>query len=338
MSHATVSDSTGLSGAAGNAHAPRDIAADAPFIIVMNAGSGRRTSEETRATLDRCFGAAKRRFELFLVHDSAELGRTARAAVASAKAQGGVVVGAGGDGTLCAVAEAVYGSGCAFGVLPRGTFNYFSRDHGISAEAADAIALLLTARAHPVQVGFVNERMFLVNASLGLYPKLLEHREVYKQQFGRSRLVALWSAAITLLQPHRHLRLHVEYDGDTRDLRTSTLFVGNNRLQLEQIGAAEAPLLERGLLAAMAPRALGRIAQLALSLRGAAGRLSDAANVVSFGFRQITVTHPSKRRQRVKIATDGEITHMSMPLVFRVGDEPLFLIKPEADIAEANRS
>jgi diacylglycerol kinase family enzyme len=318
--------------------APRVMAADAPFIIVMNAGSGRKQSDETRAALDDILGRAGRKFELRVVADPSQLADTARQAVRDAKAQNAVVVGAGGDGTLCAVAQAVLGSGCAFAVLPRGTFNYFSRDHGIPADPTKSIALLLNARAFPVQVGFVNERMFLVNASLGLYPKLLEDREIYKRQFGRSRLIALWSAAVTLLRPHRHLRLHIEHDGTMHEVRTSTLFVGNNRLQLAQIGMAEAPQLERGLLAAIAPRAIGRLAQLGLTLRGAAGRMSDADNVISFAFKRITVTHPSKRHRPVKVATDGEINWITMPLEFRVAPEPLFLLKPEADVANANRS
>lgn len=316
----------------------RPIDARAPFVIVMNAGSGRQQGGTTAALIADAFGKAQREYELMLVHDPSQLGATARSAVERAQARGGVVIGAGGDGTLCAVAQAVIGSGCAFGVLPCGTFNYFSRDHGIPADPARAIDLLLTARAHPVQVGFVNERMFLVNASLGLYPTMLEHREIYKRQFGRSRLVALWSAIAMLLRRHRHLRLHVDHEGTMQEIRTSTLFVANNRLQLEQVGAAEAPLLAQGLLVALAPRAIGRMAQIILTLHGAASRMSDADNVIAFAFHRFTVTHPSRRRRRVKIATDGEVTHMRMPLEFRVGETPLFLLKPEAEVAALNRS
>ena len=134
------------------------IPADAPFFVVMNAGSGRRQTDPTRAVLERELGGAGRRFELRLVDDPAELAASARMAVEDAIAQSGVVVGAGGDGTLCAVAQATLGSGCPFAVLPRGTFNYFSRDHGIPADLDESTRLLLTARAYPVQVGVVNGR------------------------------------------------------------------------------------------------------------------------------------------------------------------------------------
>ncbi len=316
----------------------RQVGPHAPFVIVMNAGSGRKRGEITADLLKHAFGRANRTYELLLVDDPSQLAATAQRAVERAVARGGAVVGAGGDGTLCAVAQAAIGSGCTFGVLPCGTFNYFSRDHGIPADPEQAIALLLTARAHPVQVGYVNDRMFLVNASLGLYPKMLEHREIYKRQFGRSRIVALCSAIAMLMRRHRHLRLHVDHEGTMQEIRTSTLFVANNRLQLEQVGAAEAPLLAQGLLVALAPRAIGRLAQIVLSLRGAISRMSDADNVIGFGFRRFTVTHPSKRRRRVKIAMDGEVMKMPMPLEFRVGETPLYLLKPEADVAALNRT
>lgn len=57
-----------------------------------------------------------------------------------------VVVAAGGDGTLNAVARAVFGSGCAFGVLPQGTFSAFSRTHGIPTDIGAAMQVLLHGR------------------------------------------------------------------------------------------------------------------------------------------------------------------------------------------------
>ncbi|SAL45381.1 hypothetical protein AWB69_04587 [Caballeronia udeis] len=55
-------------------------------------------------------------------------------------------------------------------------------------------------------------------------------------------------------------------------------------------------------------------------------------------FKRITVTHPSKRQRPVKVAAGGEINWITMPLEFRVAPEPLFLLKLEADVANANRS
>ena len=118
------------------------------------------------------------------------------------------VIAVGGDGSLNTVAQAAHAAGCAMGVIPYGTFNYFARTHGIATEPVAAARQVLQARPVPVQVGAINERIFLVNASLGIYPELLQDREAYKARFGRSRWVAFVAAGATLLRAQRRLRLH----------------------------------------------------------------------------------------------------------------------------------
>ena len=299
-----------------------------PFFVVMNAGSGHDDATETRETIERVLTEAGREHELHLVDKPDRLHDVARETVDAARARGAVVVAAGGDGTINAVAHATYRSGCTFGVLPQGTFNYFSRTHGIPFDTAEATQLLLRSRAHPVQVGLVNDRLFLVNASLGLYPELLENREAYKKRLGRSRPVAMVAALVTLLRQHRQLRLRIEQPDRSRDMRTPTLFIGNNLLQLQQIGIEEAPALLHNQLVAVALRPVGTLAMLWLLARGAMGSLGEADDVLSFAFDSITV-QPRQRGRRMKVATDGEVLWLDAPIRFQVGPEPLYLIKPE---------
>jgi diacylglycerol kinase family enzyme len=267
-----------------------------------------------------------------LVEDASRLPHISATAVARAQAQGGVVVAAGGDGTINAVAQAVLGSGCPFGVLPQGTFNYFSRTHGIPSDTAKALQVLLSSRAHPVQAGLVNNRVFLVNASLGLYPKLLEEREAYKVSYGRTRLVAWWAGIMTLLREHRPMRIHVEHGDQSYELHTLMIFVSNNRLQLERIGLPEAEAVEQGHLVATVLKPVDTLTLLQLMLRGTLGQLGDAEHIASFAFRQITVTPAPALlygRRHIKVAIDGEVTLLTTPLRFRLAPEELLLLKPE---------
>jgi diacylglycerol kinase family enzyme len=237
----------------------------------------------------------------------------------------------GGDGTINAVARAAHAQGCAMGVVPQGTFNYFARTHDLPTETGEATAALLDAAPVPVQVGLVNDQLFLVNASLGLYPELLQDREAYKARFGRSRLVAFVSALITLLGSHRQLRLRIEHGSVTRSVNTPTLFVGNNRLQLEQVGLREAPDLDAGRIAAVMLRPIGALAMLGLVWRGAMGTLGEADSVESFEFQRMVVrTRRALHRRGVKVAVDGEVGWMHPPLVFQVSDRALYLLKPQA--------
>lgn len=306
--------------------------ADGPLFILLNQGSGSGDSDAARQTIAAVLDEAGRRHVFVPIPDARRIGEVARDGVARARDAGGVVVAAGGDGTINSVAHAVLGQGVPFGVLPMGTFNYFGRTHDIPETLADAVRVLLDGRIRPVQVGAVNERIFLVNASLGLYPQLLEERETAKRQFGRHRLVAFVSAFYTLLRQHRVLRLWLECGDEVERLATPTLFVGNNRLQLEQIGIPGAACVEHGQLAAIALHAVSPLGLLGLALRGSLGRLGEADNVIGFGFREMTVRVGRHQGNgdgpRIKVAIDGEVTRMRLPLHFRVASEPLPLLCP----------
>ena len=306
-----------------------DLDPDAPFVFLVNAASGRHDAATKRALIESGLAAGGRRGELRFI-EPPQLPQAADAAAREARARCGAIVAVGGDGTINAVARAAHAHGCAMGVMPQGTFNYFARVNGIPAEPDAAAALLLRATPQPVQLGTLNDRVFLVNASLGLYPLLLQDREAFKKRFGRSRLVALASGIATLLRGHRQLDLRIERGGDeVRRVRTPTLFIGNNRLQLEQVGVAQAPALDAGCLAAVMLRPIGSATMVWLLLRGAIGRLGEADDVESFSFQRLLVQphrHPRPGR-RVKVAFDGEVDWLEAPLQFGVAAEPLWLLK-----------
>jgi len=305
----------------------------AQLVFVINAASGRHDADKTRQVIATALQDAGRTGELWFARPD-ELARVAQQAALAATERRTAVVAVGGDGTINAVAQAAYAQGCAMGVMPQGTFNYFARTHAIPTDPAEAARALLRATPVAVQVGLVNGRVFLVNASVGLYPQMLEDREAYKARFGRSRLVAFGAGLVTFMGRHRQLRLCMECGPHTREITTPTLFVGNNRLQLEQVGVAHAPALDKGCMAAVMLRPMGTLAMLGLVLRGALGTLGAADTVESFEFQRMLVkSQRAWGRRRLKVALDGEVGWMPMPLQFQVSSQPLYLLKTTAPLA-----
>lgn len=309
------------------------LAPDAPFHIVSNAGSGSKDAREARQQIEAVLSAAHRRHEFMLIENPRQLASVAGQAVDAAAKSGGVVVVAGGDGTINAVVQAVLPSGRPFGIIPQGTFNYSSRAHGIPLDVTEAASALLTARLKAVQVGMVNERVFLVNASLGLYPQLLQDREEYKRQYGRRRSVALWSGLMTLLREHRQWVVEIEHEQGREQLRTPTIFVGNNPLQLEQVGLEEAEDVRcRRRLAAVIVEPVGTFELLRLAVRGMLGQLGEDERVRNFSFRSMTVRLLSGvGRRGIKVAVDGEVFWYRPPLEFRVAPHSLRLLTPATE-------
>jgi len=301
------------------------------LLFVINAAAGAHDIDAKHAVIESALAASGREGEL-LVCRPAELSRVAADAAAAAVARGTAVIAVGGDGSLNTVAQAAHAAGCAMGVIPYGTFNYFARTHGIPTEPAAAMRLLLDARPAPVQVAAINDRVFLVNASLGIYPELLQDREAYKARFGRSRWVAFVAACATLLRAQRRLRLHIELGATVRDVQTLTLFVGNNRLQLQQFGAEPEDTLAgtpgHGSMAAVMLRPIGTLPMFGLLLHGAMGRLGEAAGVEGFEFQHMVVTPTlAPGRREVVVAFDGEVALMRAPIDIRVLDKPLYLLQ-----------
>ncbi|WP_374357624.1 diacylglycerol kinase family protein [Chitinimonas sp.] len=301
------------------------------LLFVVNAAAGAHDIKAKRAVIEAALAAHGRQGEL-LMCGPADLPRVAAEAAAAAAARQGAVIAVGGDGSLNTVAQAAHAAGCAMGVIPYGTFNYFARSHGIPTEPAMAARYLLDARPTPVQVAAINEQIFLVNASLGVYPELLRDREAYKARFGRSRWVAFVAACATLLRAQRRLRLQIDTGSAVRNVSTLTLFVGNNRLQLAQVGAEPEDTVPGtpgdGSLAALMLRPIGSWAMVKLLVHGAMGRLGEAAGVDRFEFLQMRVKPAlAPGRRHIRVAFDGEVARMRTPITIRVHERPLYLLK-----------
>jgi diacylglycerol kinase family enzyme len=298
------------------------------LFVVINPGSGEHDATQTRETLTRVFEAEGRRFQFVRIDKPAFLADASNQAAATVKRCNGILVAVGGDGTINTVAQAAWREACTLGVLPQGTFNLFARNHGIAQDLETAARALLHAEPGPVQVGEVNGRLFLVNASVGLYPQVLQDREYYKKQLGRHRWVAVISGLITLFEWRRQLALEIGLDGESARVTTPTLFIGNNRLQFDRIGIEPevAEKVGQGRLGGVIAKPIGNWALLGLVLRGAFGRLGEAEQVQSFAFRTLDVRVIGMRK--MKVAVDGEVGVMRPPLRFAVAQQPLTLMLP----------
>lgn len=328
---------------------PTPDAAPLPWAVVINLCSGHEDDDARLTTLRTELQRAGRAHHLLPIRHAGDLPRAVDEAIQWARAQRGAVIAAGGDGTLNAVAQAVLPTGLPLGVLPQGTFNYFGREHGVPTELADGVRALLGARVQPVTVGQVNQRLFLVNASLGLYPQLLQDREAIKARFGRHRAVALVAALLSVVREHRQCEIDLELGDSHRPLRTTTLLVGASRIQLERLGIPEAAALDEGRLVAIVVRPVGTLSMLGLVLRGALGQLGEAMAVDSFAFSRLSVRPkdrwsawaarwgwsasrrggaPAGGGRAIKVAIDGEVELLRPPLHFALAPQPLQLLVP----------
>ncbi len=306
--------------------------------IVINAGSGDKNATLVASELAKFFNDASQPHKFFICCRPNDMSAMTKQAIAQAASSKGAVVAAGGDGTIRYIAQEALAADLPFGVLPLGTFNYFARDNEIPQDVIAAAEVLIKSvrvgYERPVQVGLLNDQVFLVNASLGLYPQLLEDREKFKQEHGRSRIMARWAGLISLLKLDIKMLLRIENDAGKHEsgkevVRASTIFVGNNQLQLDDVGLNnEARSVENGQLAIIALSPMTAFQRVLVAFRGLFRLLSNSPNVTHFSCHKLIVEPLSHHRKHFKVATDGEVSKMKSPFVFRVGPQPLRLIMP----------
>lgn len=313
----------------------------APLYVVAAKRSGHLSLEERLDPLRAAAAATGRELDVAVCDAPDELTGAAARAAGLARARDGVLVASGGDGSVGVVARAALETGTSFAILPGGTFNMLARDNGVPEEPAAAARNALEGTVREVRVGDVNGTPFFVNASLGLYPRVLAEREEFKRRLGRHRWVAILSAFNTVRAGLRASKLVFERDGAAPETRrTPIVFVGNNDMQLERVGTA--PPEDRRTLVAFATHPVSRAAMFRMMLEAAAGRLDLADDVDRLPFHRLEVSPAQRRglrraapRKPRRIALDGEMFHFDPPWVFGVRDAPLRLLCPPGGRAGA---
>lgn len=301
--------------------------AEPPLHLVFNRGSGDAPDQALQALIVE-IGVPDRRRLCWHPSTGDRIGATAAHAAQAARADGGVVVAIGGDGTVSAVAHEAVAHGVPMAVLPSGTFNLFARAQGIPLDPLQAARALLSRQVRRVAVGRAGERVFVVSASLGLHPDLIDAREQDTQRFGRGRGVAWLSGLARLWRLRRRLALHCHIDDQPRRLDASTVLVSNNPVQLAALGAAVPgqPGDDLDALRVLVMPPLSGSAWLPLMWRALRGQLREAPGVQAYGLRAGTLFR--RGRQSMRLALDGELRRIRGPLDLRFEPAALQLLVP----------
>lgn len=236
-----------------------------------------------------------------------------------------VLVIGGGDGTVGTAAQRLANTDLALAVLPLGTRNNFARDAGIPLDPVDAILLLDQMNVEKVDLGKVNEHIFINNTSLGLYPDIVKERELKTEKHGWSK----WRAQIiaTLKVMRRLPRMWVKVEGEEVRKRQFTpfLFVGNNEYGgMANSDFSRASISNGKLWLCMAQSSDFRTLLLMawqITIKG----VREAENLETKLLTELTVK-PWKRK--VKVAIDGEYHKLYTPLRFTILKKSLRLVIP----------
>ena len=212
---------------------------------------------------------------------------------------------AGGDGTQALVAGIAAEHGIPFMVISAGTRNHFALDLGLDREDPSTC---LAALSEPVELridlGMINQRTFVNNASFGAYAEVVE-----TPAYRGDKLGTTLNTLPELLQGHRGARLHAQADGAQLEA-PQALLVSNNPYGAGDIaGLSRRSRLDRGVLGVVGIT-VGSARQAAGLLRG-----SHSAGLKLLTTKQITITADEPQ---IPVGVDGESVLMPTPVTCTV--------------------
>ena len=290
-----------------------------PVIVNRSGGTASTLGDKLEPTLRDAFDKAGVAPRLQLVE-----GKAIDAALDEARGAPIVAVG-GGDGTQGAAAAKFAGSRTAQLVLPLGTRNHLAKQLGIPADLGEAAKLAATGRTAAIDLAKGGERVFVNNASIGMYTRLVRERD---KRWGPKWLGTI-PAAWTVLRTLRAKPLQLVIDGKPERVVTPMLFIGNNRYSLEAGRVGERESLSDGVLSLYAVARHGPLALLGFAMRALVGRADPERDFCALAeAREVIV----EGQGSIEVAFDGEVERMALPLTFAIMPGALEVVVPaEAD-------
>jgi diacylglycerol kinase family enzyme len=300
------------------------MASPLPVLINRSGGTAAAMGESLRDTVEQAFAAAGRGIALELVEggDLAE-------AVARHRGKPRVVVG-GGDGTLGCAAAVLAGTASALAVLPLGTRNHLARQLDIPLDLDGAVRVAVDGQRRRIDLGAAGERVFVNNASFGIYTRFVRQRDRQSGPKWRNAIPATWHVLRHMRAQHFTLTL----DGEPRAITSPLLFVGNNQYSIEPGRLGEREAMDDGRLSIFAVAAQGPHKLLIFALRALVGLARPERDFAECASAREVVIEGTGW---IEGALDGELEFLPLPLRLRSLPSALGVVTPrESAMTEAN--
>lgn len=288
---------------------------------IINGKAGGTASEDARRELSQLLQATFPGIQIQFTDPETDIIAWTRAAVGDGAT---LIIGGGGDGTINSVARTLVGTPVLLGVLPLGTLNHFAKDIGMPLDWKEAVQALAHGQMRTVDVGQVNDRIFLNNSGLGLYPTIVRIRES-KQREGLAKWPAALYATIKAMWRYRLLRIFVKVKDQELERRTPIVFVGNNEYKMDGVGLPVRSGLTDGKLCLYIPHPTRLASLLWFSLRALLGGPrpgKDYDSMLATDFRI------QSRHRHLGVSIDGEVYDMNTPLHYTIRPGELRVMAP----------
>lgn len=213
-----------------------------------------------------------------------------------------LVIAAGGDGTLHAVASGVINTNSALGILPMGTMNNIARSLKIPEDIEQACEIIATGETSRIDVGKINDSIFLEVAGAGLEAALFPAAEELKSKGILSTFNGIAHGLRTLIS-FTASRFTIAYDGKKpRHVKAIQISICNSPYYGARLQFAPSAMMDDGLLNVLIYRKFSKFDYFRHAFSISQGRRDLAPRVSR---RKIRTLHIESEHP-VELHADGE--------------------------------
>lgn len=231
----------------------------------------------------------------------------------------------GGDGTLALAASKLVNTNTAMAVLPGGTLNHFAGNLGIPTDVAAAVEIAVNSQnLQAVDVGYVNDQLFLNTSSVGAYVRFVRTREHLEKRMSY-RLASVLAGLRRLLRL-RSSRLFI----DGVKIRSPLAFIGVRERELSFPALGQERSDGQHGLHMIVITVSGRMEMLWLAFNAmfrGIDPLQKAKQVENRMVESVEVDNIYRKRG-LYVAVDGELTLQKTPLRYRYERDALLVVTP----------
>lgn len=217
----------------------------------------------------------------------------------------------GGDGTVALIAQQIAGTDTELAVFPGGTLNHFANKIGLSADPKQILDTAVNGSPSKVDVGYVNDRIFLNTSSVGAYVHFVRTRNHLEKRMSYTFASILAGSRRLMNMRSAHINL------DQKVIKTPLVFVGvgEKELSIPFLGKDKAGG-QRGLhlIAVLNTKTMATLALAFNAMLRGIDPLSKAREVEDRVITSLELNYAKRKRKRIAVALDGEICLLRAPI------------------------
>ena len=213
-----------------------------------------------------------------------------------------LVIAAGGDGTIHAVANGLAGSDSIMGIVPTGTMNNLAHSLNIPDTIPDACTAIAKGETHTIDLGKVNDHLFLEVAGVGLEAALFPAAEEIKHPGFLSTMQGTMKGLKTLLS-FKPTRLSISSGSGRRIYTALQVTICNAPFYGAHLQLAPMILMDDGLLDVIIYRDFSKLEYLRHAVSISQGRRPYQPKIQHLQLKELRIDAD----QPLEIQADGEV-------------------------------